>query len=54
MDEEHGEGFMVKSEVEVVENGTRHWNGEMKLIHGRSVGGKDGDDIAFFDVEGRK
>jgi len=38
MDEKNGEGFVVKTEVEVVENGTGHWNGEMKIIHGRSVG----------------
>lgn len=52
MAEECGEGVVVKAEVEVVEGGTGHGNGELELVHGRGVGGKHGDDMAFANAEG--
>jgi hypothetical protein len=43
---------MVETEIKVVENGTGHWNSEVKFVHCGSVGRENGNHVAFFDTDG--
>lgn len=50
--EQIGDGVGVEAEVDRVEDGAGHGDGEMELAHGGDVGRDDGDDVAASDAEG--
>lgn len=54
MGEENRDGSCIKAEIDTVEDGTDHRNSELEFVHRGSIGGKDGDDMAFLDANGRK
>lgn len=52
MAEDDGDGAGVEAEVDGVEHGSGHGDGEVELVHSRDIGGDDGDDVAAADPEG--
>ena len=52
MTQEYANISCVKTCVDVVEDGTSHGHGKLKLIRGRDVGGQNGDHVASLDAVG--
>ena len=50
MAEHDGDGAGVEAGVDGVEDGSGHGDGEVELVHGRDIGGDDGDDLASVDA----